>query len=172
MVQKYSDSIKSISAAESDSSLYNIGSISFNNIKDPEGIELSQQFAFLVRLEERGLLLTDEIGRLGIGGLSLSRRAFPTHSAFLFRLSFEGKRGYIELDSEEAANFRETLSEVQLDILEGYVKELVLLNANLKVSWTYILQTIEARNAYGVTSTLDGITPKDVNQEFIEQRAA
>jgi len=166
----FGDFIPSVGAAESDASLYNIGSISFNNIKDEEGIELRIQFAALLRFEQRGLQLIDEISECGIDGLSLARRAFPTHAAFLYRATVNGKRGYFDLNDDSASAVLDQMTQDQQKMVQGYYAELVLLNANLKIQWTFCLQLIEARKAFDVNSPLDSIVPKDVNREFIEQR--
>ena len=170
MAKKYSDSISSIGVMETDDALYNIGSISFNNIKDPEGIELFNQFAYLIRLEERGLYLIEEISDLDIDGLSLARRAFPTHSAFLFRAVLGGKRNYLDLGDDSAKEILESLSDDRQRILHSYNKQLRVLNANLKIQWTFCLQLIETRELFGTKSSLDSLLPKDVNREFLEQR--
>jgi len=166
----FGDFIPSIGAAESDSSLYIRSNISLDNIKDSEGIELRRQFATLLEFEQRGLLLVEEISECGIGGLSLARRAFPTHAAFLYRAAINGKRSYFDLNDDGASAVLEQMTQDQQKLVQGYYAELVLLNANLKLLWTFCLQLIEARKAFSVNSPLDIILPKDVNREFIENR--
>ena len=166
----FSDIIPSASTAESDDSLYIRSNISLDNIKDQEGIELRRQFATLLEYEQRGLLLIEEISECGIDGLSLARRAFPTHAAFLYRATINGKRSYFDLNDDGASVVLDQMTQDQQKMVQGYYAELVVLNANLKLLWTFCLQLIEARKAFDVSSPLDSILPKDVNREFIENR--
>jgi len=166
----FSDIIPSASTAESDDSLYIRSNISLDNIKDQEGIELRRQFATLLEYEQRGLLLIEEISECGIDGLSLARRAFPTHAAFLYRATINGKRSYFDLNDDGASVVLDQMTQDQQKMVQGYYAELVVLNANLKLLWTFCLQLIEARKAFEVNSPLDSILPKDVNREFIEHR--
>jgi len=166
----FSDIIPSASTAESDDSLYIRSNISLDNIKDQEGIELRRQFATLLEYEQRGLLLIEEISECGIDGLSLARRAFPTHAAFLYRATINGKRSYFDLNDDGASVVLDQMTQDQQKMVQGYYAELVVLNANLKLLWTFCLQLIEARKAFEINSPLDSILPKDVNREFIEHR--
>ena len=166
----FGDFIPSVGAAESDSSLYIRSNISLDNIKDQEGIELRRQFATLLEYEQRGLLLIEEISECGIDGLSLARRAFPTHAAFLYRATINGKRSYFDLNDDGASVVLDQMTQDQQKMVQGYYAELVVLNANLKLLWTFCLQLIEARKSFEVNSPLDSILPKDVNREFIEHR--
>lgn len=166
----FSDIIPSASTSESDDSLYIRSNISLDNIKDQEGIELRRQFATLLEYEQRGLLLIEEISECGIDGLSLARRAFPTHAAFLYRATINGKRSYFDLNDDGASVVLDQMTQDQQKMVQGYYAELVVLNANLKLLWTFCLQLIEARKAFEINSPLDSILPKDVNREFIEHR--
>lgn len=128
-----------------DGSLYNIYSISFNNIKEPASIvEFGRQLDRLEKLENRIRDLTEDFKNLGRSQLSLFRRSFTSHSEIKLILKQGNQRSELSFDHEELKDYLDSLSEIDQKHIRTFETEITLLNANLKIEWTRFFEFAKA----------------------------
>jgi len=124
-----------------DESLYNIYTLSFNNIMGSASDVVRGRFMVsLKELEERARDLLDEYQGFKLDRLSLVRRSFEAYSALSWRVSLDGsKRRFTSLDDEAVIELLESVQAFERDQVFCLDREVQLLNANLKIEWiTYL----------------------------------
>lgn len=124
------------------SALYNIYTLSFNNIKGSASeLERGRSLVRLDRLETRAKALQVEYGYIKLDRLSLVRKTRPEYSSLQWRLTLpDGKRVYVALYENAMELKLADVSTELRDTVHLVGREVQLLNANLKVQWTHYLE--------------------------------
>jgi len=123
--------------SEEDESLYNIYTLSFNNIMGSASDVVRGRFMVsLKELEERARDLLDEYQGFKLDRLSLVRRSFEAYSALSWRVSLDGsKRRFTSLDDEAVTELLESVQAFERDQVFCLDREVQL----LKIEWiTYL----------------------------------
>lgn len=139
---KRENKLKNYNPAEENDSLYNIYTLSFNNIMGSASDVVRGRFMVSLKgLEERARDLLEEYQGLKLERLSLVRRSFEGYSALSWRIALEGsKRRFVSLDDDDARELLESSEDFKRQHVMGLDREVQLLNANLKIEWTKYLE--------------------------------
>ena len=143
-------------------SLYNIYTISFNNIKGALPLELKRSCDAVQQLELRGAQLSREVSDLSLTGLSLQRRARDGYALWQLRHQVARTQSWLIPGEESLQTFLDAIPLNQRNCLENVIDELILLNANLKILWTSIIEASHASELLGHPVT--SLTPKSLSK--------
>lgn len=127
-----------------DGSLYNIYTISFNNIKVPDKtVEVGRHFHRILKLEERIVELQNHFKnfvKLPDQVLTLGRRSLTSHSEFKWKLKEGTKWVVIGSKDPRLKSYLESLLDVVAETeIRSHLFEVDLINANLKIEWARYL---------------------------------
>lgn len=125
-----------------DESLYNIYTLSFNNIMGSDSDLVRGRILIGIRdLELRARDFIEEFRSNHTPGIMMTRRSFDTHSMVTLRLlESKNKRPYVNFGDEKLVSFLAEQDEETRKIIESYRVETDILNANLKIEWTRYLE--------------------------------
>lgn len=122
-------------------SLYNIYTLSFNNIKESpdNAVEVGRHFARIIRLEKRLVELKDQfesLVELPVNDLRLMRRSFSSHSSFKWQIKLNGKWATMHSYDPRMDSYLEKITdEFLLKTIKSYFFEVELIDHNLFIEW-------------------------------------
>ena len=148
--------------ADPSESLYNIYTISFNNIKGELPLELTRLCDTVQTLEVRGAQLSLEVNDLNLTGLSLQRRARDGYALWQLRHQLSGTQTWLTPGEKNVESYLESMALNQRVLLQTLIDELILLNANLKILWTGLVEASQAAHLLG--EPVATLTPKSLSK--------
>lgn len=139
-----SEILKFEEASLEDGSLYNIYTLSFNNIKVPNtSVEIGLHTHRILLLENRAAELVDLFtGLVSLPeqiSLSLKRRSLSSHSELKWKLKLDGKWSLINSKDDRLESYISNLEEFTGKIVRSYFFEVELVSLNLKLSGFVVL---------------------------------